>query len=149
MLKYKKINSLIESICAILVFLFLYTGISKYLSFHAFQIILGKSVIIGRHAHFIALFLPGIEIITTILIAIPKTRIWGLYISLILLTLFTSYLIYMINYAPSLPCSCGGIIQQLSWGQHIFLNTTLILATATAIYLYRKIHPKLSAISPT
>lgn len=139
MIQYKKMNSAIESISAILVFLFLYTGVSKYLSFHAFQTVLGESTIISKHAHYIALILPALEIITTILLTIPKMRIWGLYVSLALLLSFTAYLIYMVNYAPNLPCSCGGIIQQLSWSQHIILNSLLSLATITAIYLYRKI----------
>lgn len=131
-------KSFIETISAVLVFLFLYTGLSKYLSFHTFEFTISKSVIINKHAYIVALFLPGIEIITTILLTVPRTRLLGLYASIGLLFSFTSYLIYMVNYAPQLPCSCGGIIQQLSWTQHIILNITLLVATTIAISLYRR-----------
>lgn len=120
-----------ESLAAVLVFLYIYTGLSKYQSLNTFQVVLGKSILIKAYSIPISLVLPGFEILLAIALAIPKTRRLGFLTSAYLLSAFTLYLLYMIKFSPKLPCSCGGIISQLSWRQHIILNTILI---ATSIY---------------
>jgi hypothetical protein len=54
------------------------------------------------------------------------------------MTLFTAYIIAMFIVAPEMPCSCGGIIQQLSWKQHIVFNCIFIGLNGLAIYLQKK-----------
>ena len=139
---YKKIfrisaKAILESIVAFLVFIFLYTGLSKYLNFAQFKATLGESPMLAGYKNFVALFLPGIEIATVIILIWPKTRLLGLYVSLTLLSMFTLYLIYMVNFDPKLPCSCGGIIGQLNWRQHIVFNLILLLSNIVAIRIGR------------
>jgi len=128
-------KSITETIAALLVFLFLYTGFIKYLHFESFRYALHKSPIITHYSQFIAIILPGFEIFLTLLLIIPKTRLLGLYLSLITLLTFTIYLIYMILYSPKLPCTCGGVISQLTWRQHIFFNLFFILLSLIGIYI--------------
>ncbi|MGN6801262.1 MAG: MauE/DoxX family redox-associated membrane protein [Ginsengibacter sp.] len=54
--------------------------------------------------------------------------------------MFTTYLLYMILTKSTLPCSCGGAIQKLSWRQHIFFNTFFILISIVAIYILNYLH---------
>jgi len=37
--------------------------------------------------------------------------------------------------APEMPCSCGGVIELLSWNQHVVFNGVFILIDLAAIIL--------------
>ena len=124
-----------EAIVALLVFLFSYTGIDKYWNNGQFRNALLNSILLKQLAQPISLILPGVEIILVIILTIPGTRLFGLKVTIVLLAIFTIYIIYMIMNAPHLPCSCGGIISKLSWKQHIFLNIIFIAFAYVAIKL--------------
>ena len=124
---------MVESITALVVFLFLYTGISKYLEYQAFENTLSNSPLLKLAAAPIAAILPGIEILVVILLVREKTRLFGLITTLLLLSVFTCYIIYMVLFSPYLPCSCGGVISKLSWKAHIYFNLFFILITGVAI----------------
>ena len=53
------------------------------------------------------------------------------------MTIFTLYIGYMVAFVPKLPCSCGGIIQKMSWNQHLIFNVGFILLGVYAIWLDR------------
>ena len=132
-------NSIAETLTAIFVFLFLYTGLSKYIDFINFKSTLGESPLIGKAAGFVATVLPGIEILIAIMMILPRVRVYGLYLFLSLMCVFTCYLVYMISFTPNLPCTCGGVIGQLSWKQHVFFNIGFIALSVIAISLQRKL----------
>jgi len=46
----------------------------------------------------------------------------------------------------NLPCSCGGVIQQLSWTQHIVFNLIFIAAGGIGIWMARKKEPKTNTL---
>jgi hypothetical protein len=128
----------IDTTTSLLVLLFSYTAISKLISIDSFELVLSKSVLIGRGANLVARAVPLTEVAIVLLLIFPATKRIGLYASLILLTLFTLYLIYMLIYAPTLPCSCGGIIKSMSWPAHLVFNMGFIVITAVSLYLDRK-----------
>lgn len=128
----------IDIISAALLLLFLYTALSKLADQANFKDVLSHSPVIKSFAGIIAWGLPAIEILIALLLFLPATRNKGLYASLALLVLLTLYLICIIIFAPSLPCNCGGVIQQLSWTQHIFFNLFFILLSVTGIVLSRR-----------
>lgn len=132
-------QAIVESITGFLVFLFLYTGISKYLEHGSFVKVLQKSILLGWAAGFIAATLPGFEIALVVLLVIPRTRLVGLWISFYLLLLFAIYLSYMVIFSPKLPCGCGGILTQLSWKGHIFFNLSCALLNWIAIRNQRRL----------
>jgi hypothetical protein len=53
------------------------------------------------------------------------------------MVLFTGYVIALLTTSTELPCSCGGIIEQLSWQGHLVFNSTLILLSFAAIRMER------------
>ena len=133
-----RINSVVETIVALLVFLFLYTALSKYADQTTFKFSLHMSPILKGYSSIIAIAIPSIELIIVALLIIPKTRLWGLYSSVSLLSLFTIYLIGIILFSKNLPCGCGGIINQLSWKGHILLNTIFISFSIFGIMSQKK-----------
>jgi hypothetical protein len=131
-------NALPDYIAAIVIFLFVYTALVKFIDPASFQESLGKSPLLKSYAVFLSLAIPIAETGTALLLLFPATRLLGLYASLLLLIAFTVYVGYMIAFIPSLPCSCGGIIEQLDWRQHLILNISITALTCIAIILKRR-----------
>jgi hypothetical protein len=117
-----KRNSILQVICCLLIFLFVYTAFSKFQEFVLFKSVLGQSPLIGNKKAIVAWALPTIELSVAFLLLIPKTQQVGLIASTILMLTFTVYVSYMILFAPHLPCSCGGAIKYMTWKQHLVFN---------------------------
>jgi hypothetical protein len=128
----------IEIISSLLILLFIYTALSKLLDFTAFKSVLSQSPFIGNKAAVVALALPITEIVVSLLLFAPRTRLWGFYGASLLMTVFTLYLAYMILFTPKLPCSCGGVLKQMTWNQHLLFNIFFLLLSATGLVLERK-----------
>ena len=129
----------IPSIVALLlVVLFLYTGISKLMEYSVFKEQIGASPILHPIAPFIAWALPLAEFAVAVLLFIPAWRLWGLYASFILMLAFTGYVIAIVSFSKELPCSCGGVLQEMSWSQHIVFNIVFTLLALVAALLERK-----------
>lgn len=127
-----------EVIAFLFIILFLYTGISKLMEFDIATEQIALSPLLAPIAGFVVIFVPIAEIVTSLLLFFPKSRIYGLWATLALMIAFTGYVIYLINYNDQLPCTCGGVLEQLSWPQHRALNITLTLLAIIAIRLSRR-----------
>lgn len=127
-----------DIITALLILLFSYTAISKFTALHSFTTTLGKAPVIKQGAAVIAPLLPTIEAIIVLLLFFERTKLKGLYASLVLLLVFTIYLAGIILFAPTLPCSCGGVISKMSWKQHVVFNLGFIVLTGLAIRMYKR-----------
>lgn len=120
--------------------LFVYAAVSKLINLSQFYNDLRNSVSFGNHvvSKIISWVIPIIELGTVILLIIPKFNKTGLYIALVLMVGFTFYiggtlLIDEFGIAE-LPCSCGGVISQLSWQQHLLFNAFFVLLGILGIY---------------
>jgi hypothetical protein len=63
------------------------------------------------------------------------TRKYGLVTSTILMAIFTIYISYMLLFTSNLPCSCGGVLKQLNWSQHLVFNVIFLLLSIMALWL--------------
>jgi putative oxidoreductase len=133
-----KRNLIIEIISSLFILLFMYTALSKLLDFNSFKTVLSRSPLIGGRSAIVALALPIAEILVSVLLFFPKTRLWGLYGSFVAMLIFTLFLAYMISFAPKLPCSCGGVLKQMTWKQHLVFNIFFLLISLTGLVLERK-----------
>ena len=132
-----KRSTIIEIIAIWFVILFLYTGISKLMEFSVFREQIGQSPVLKPFAAWIAWILPLSEFVVALLLFIPRTRSKGLNGSLALMILFTGYIVAILLLDDHVPCSCGGIIELLSWKGHLVFNGICIGLAGTAIYLQR------------
>ncbi|HEY8659196.1 MAG TPA: MauE/DoxX family redox-associated membrane protein [Hanamia sp.] len=128
----------IEIICFLLILLFVYAALSKLLEYNTFKIQLRNSPFLKLIAGIIEWVIPTAELIIAALLTVKHTRKIGLVASLMLLLMFTVYIGGMLLSDSHLPCTCGGVIEQLTWKQHILFNLFFILLSATAIVLERK-----------
>jgi uncharacterized membrane protein YphA (DoxX/SURF4 family) len=136
----KKKNTYVEIICALLIILFIYTGLNKMMDIDKFKYEMGRSPFIQDMSGFIAYTLPAGEMLLALLLIIKRTRLLGLYLSFALMALFTGYIWLMLNYAYDLPCSCGGIISKMSWHQHLVFNAVFTGLAIVAVVLQSKIN---------
>jgi hypothetical protein len=133
-----KRSTIIETILVLNIILFLYTGITKLIDYDVFKEQLADSPILGFAATSLALLLPWVEFAIVLMLIVPRWRLKGFYATLILMTLFTTYIIGLFSINKELPCSCGGIIALLSWKQHLVFNGIFILLNAMAIKLQKR-----------
>ena len=128
-----KSDKLVSAISYTLFFLFVYASLNKLLAFDYYLYDLKRSPLLGSYALSVAIAIPITEILVAILLLIDKTRNYGLIGSFILMILFTLYVIYVLGFTTERPCTCGGIIRELSWPQHLLFNIILLALTVLAL----------------
>ena len=130
---------LLECISALLIMLFLYASLSKFLDFHTFTGEMNNQPLPNSWTPFLIWFIPCSEILMCIALLFESTRIIGLYASLFFMSLFTIYsIIIILNFFGRIPCSCGGVIKRLTWRQHIVLNLFYVGLSISGIVLQRR-----------
>lgn len=129
----KNHHVIVQIISYLYVLLFIYTAISKLLDFENFGIQLAQSPLLSAYAGFIAPFVIIVELLIVLLLCFKATRLMGLYASLFLMVAFTVYIYLILNYSDFIPCSCGGIIEELSWTEHLVFNIGFIVLALVAI----------------
>lgn len=116
----------------------LYAACYKLFDFGYFLRQLEHSPLLKDYRYMVAVAVPVSEIIIALLLFFPRTRLKGLYGCAAIMSGFTAYIIYILNFAPHIPCSCGGIMATMDWGEHLVFNSLFILLAITGIILQRK-----------
>lgn len=130
---------IVEIICFLFIILFVYAAVSKLTDLEKFKVQIGQSPMLTHIAAPLAFLVPGIEIIIAIGLAIPKTRIFALYASFGLMVMFTAYIIAIMNFSEYVPCSCGGVLSQMSWKAHLVFNILFIAIGAIGVVAASKV----------
>lgn len=136
--KFRKTS--VEIISLVYVMVFAFTGLTKLMEGDQFFNNLNNSPILPDVvwlSYIISWAVPTLEIVIALLIAIPRTRLKGLYAALGLMIVFTMYVAGIVFITPYTPCSCGGIITLLSWPEHLLFNIGLIVLALIAIRFLR------------
>lgn len=131
-------RTFVDIITYLYVLLFLYAATSKLIEYDKFQLQMSKSPIITDFASLLAWMVPALEIIISILLLIKRTLMLGLYAAFGLMSLFTTYIIVILNYSDSIPCSCGGVLASMSWNQHSIFNFIFIVIGIVGILLSQR-----------
>jgi hypothetical protein len=127
----------VEVICFLFIFLFMYAAVSKLLDYEKFKIELGKTPLLTNIAGCIAIGIPLIEIVISLMLAKSGLRLYGLYASFSLMVMFTAYLIAILQFSFYIPCTCGGVLQKLNWDAHIVFNSVFIILAVIGILSHR------------
>ncbi|NQX56894.1 hypothetical protein HQN86_24970 [Pedobacter panaciterrae] len=137
-MKSKVRETLVEIISALFIILFAYAALTKIEDFEKFRIELGKSPILSLFAKYVAVGIPLIELVIAALLALKKMQYYALYLSFSLMVVFSVYIIVILKFGTYIPCSCGGILQNLTWSQHLFFNIGFVILGALSILIYPK-----------
>lgn len=125
----------VEIISFLFLILFTYAAFSKLASYESFTIQLGQSPLLSAFAGWVAWFIPALEIVIALLLMFSRTRFFALTASFTLMTMFTAYIFIILNYSEFVPSSCGGILEKMTWQQHIYFNIVFCFLAAVAIIL--------------
>lgn len=134
----KKSNVALGIICTLNIILFVYASSAKLLDYYNFQFGLSESPYIAPFASILSWGVPVSELVIAAFLIIPALRLTGLYASFILMSLFTIYIAAMLLFGSEIPCSCGGVLEEMSWGAHIVFNSAFVALSSCGIYLMRK-----------
>ena len=114
---------ILEIICSLLVLLFLYTSLSKWLDFKTFTDEMNNQPFPNWMTPWLVWIVPVGEALIVLSLLFEKTRMAGLWASSVLMLLFTIYTaLILMRVFHRVPCSCGGVIKQLTWNQHLVFN---------------------------
>ncbi|MHA8080663.1 MauE/DoxX family redox-associated membrane protein [Aquirufa regiilacus] len=119
--------------------IYFFSGVDKSLNFEKFVIQFARSPF--APSFFLkefSIFIIIIEILLCLMLFIEKLNKSALFGFFILSFLFTAYIFLMLIYSPHLPCSCGGLVDFLSWKQHLFLNLFLTITSFLAFLNIKK-----------
>ena len=131
-----KIGLLIEAICFMFVYLFVYAASTKLLEYDLFKAQIGKSPLITKYVDLISWMVPTVEILVAVMLIFHRTRLFALYSSFSLMFAFTAYIILILNFSPYVPCSCGGILNGMGWTEHLIFNAVFTLLSVVGIFLH-------------
>jgi hypothetical protein len=130
-------KTLYQLILSLLVLLMLYAAASKGFSFERFVQQLSKSPLLHEWPQLAAALILLVESTIVILLLFKRTQRAALIASGAMLLLFSGYIMGMMLLSHKLPCSCGGILEKLSWRGHLFLNLSFVLISCAGVYLHR------------
>jgi hypothetical protein len=129
----------LECIAALLILLFLYASVSKFLDFKRFIDEMNNQPLPNSWTPFLVWGIPFLEIAISAALLFEYTRLLAFYASLVLMTLFTIYAIMILaHFFPYVPCSCGGVIRKLTWPQHLALNLIYVALSVLGLVLQRR-----------
>lgn len=120
------------------ILLFIYAAASKMLDFENFQVQLAQSPLLSAYAGLISYAVIMLEIVVAGLLCFQVTRLIGLYASFALMVAFTVYIYLILHFSDFVPCSCGGILEKMSWQQHLVFNIISVLLAFIGISFIRK-----------
>jgi putative oxidoreductase len=129
--------TVIKIICTLLVFLFVYAAVSKLANWTTFVSDMNNQPFPAFLKPILVWAVPLTELAIVGLLVFDTTRVIGLYASLLLMVAFTFYTgMVLLHFFAYVPCSCGGIIKNFSWEQHLVFNGFFVLIAITGILKY-------------
>jgi len=125
----------IDFISFLFILLFVYAAASKLMDMEKFRAQAGQSPLIYPVANLVIWTVPLLEILISILLIIPRSRLLGFYSSFGLMVLFSSYIVILLRFSDFVPCSCGGVLEKMTWTQHLVFNIAFVLLGLAGIIL--------------
>ena len=118
----------------LLIVLYVYAVTSKLGDLSEFRSQLYNQTFPHALADILLVALPALEILTVGLLFFPRTVLTGLYFSAGLLAVFTGYILLVkLHVWARVPCSCGGILNRMSWTTHLIFNLCFLILNLFAI----------------
>jgi uncharacterized membrane protein YphA (DoxX/SURF4 family) len=126
---------IVEIICFLFILLFVYAALMKLRDTEEFVAQMQQSPLLLPFATWVAWVVPLTELAVAALLTIRRFRLIGLIASFTLMAMFTVYIIIIMNFADHVPCSCGGILSEMGWKEHLFFNIGFMLLAIAGTFL--------------
>jgi len=127
---------------ALLILLWIYTGFDKILMFDSSRDAFHNQTFPSELAEILSYAVPVTELGIASLLLFPLSRWWGFLASIILLSIFTSYVgLIWVGAFPRVPCNCAGILSSMGWAEHLVFNLIFIAIGIYGLYQTPKKSP--------
>ena len=134
-------RAIAEGISLLFIVLFVYASITKLLDYEKFAVQMGQSPMLTKWAEQLAWLVPTVELCTVGLLLFSNSKLVGLYVSVSLMVMFTAYIILASKFTDYVPCSCGGVLQNMTWDQHLVFNLFFVASGIVAVIRYPQQQP--------
>ncbi|MDM1048705.1 MauE/DoxX family redox-associated membrane protein [Sphingobacterium hotanense] len=135
-----KNNPLLQLCAMLLASMFFYAALVKLMDYELAQASMRKQVFPLPIADVLSWLIPVLELLTVLLLLFRPSQRLGLWSSFVLLIAFTVYIVIAMNGTfGDRPCSCGGILQHLSYPWHIAFNLLFLGISIVGLCLSRQI----------
>ncbi|MBN7814199.1 MauE/DoxX family redox-associated membrane protein [Algoriphagus pacificus] len=119
----------------VLILLWTYTGFDKLIQFESSRKAFHNQTFPGELAEVLAYVIPITELLIALLLLFSITRWWGYLGSILLLSVFTTYVgLIWVGAFPRVPCNCAGILESLGWAEHFVLDLGFIWVAVWGLY---------------
>ena len=124
---------------ALLILLWIYTGLDKLFRFDASRKAFHNQTFPAELAEILSYAVPITELLIAGLLLFSVSRWWGFLASILLLTIFTTYVgLIWAGAFPKVPCNCAGILNSLGWAEHLVFNLIFIAIGIYGLYQAQK-----------
>ena len=111
----------------LLILLWTYTGFDKIVRLESSRKAFHNQTFPAELAEVLTYLVPIAELLIALLLLFSVTRWWGYLGSILLLSVFITYVgLIWVGAFPRVPCNCAGILESLGWAEHFFLNLGFI-----------------------
>lgn len=105
------------------------------MDYQKFSVQIGQSPLLTGFGGSIPWLVISIEILISGMLLIPYLRFMAFFAAFSLMTMFTAYIVAILNFSSYVPCSCGGVLEKLGWTEHLIFNTGFIVLGFAGIVL--------------
>lgn len=117
------------------------TAVLKIIDFKNFQLQLAQSPLLSTTAEMMSYTIIGTEILIVVLLSFHRTRSWGFIGNIMLMTVFATYIGYVLLIMENPPCICIGMFEKSSWKENLSY-TVILLGIGLGAYLVETVQKK-------
>lgn len=133
----QRLGSILPS--GILIILWTYTGIDKLVRFEESRIAFLNQTFPTELSEILSYAIPGVELFLAILLLFSTTRWWGFLGTILLMSVFLTYVgLIWTGAFPRVPCNCAGIFESLGWAAHFRMNSGFIILAIWGMWSERR-----------
>lgn len=115
-----------ETIIFLLLLTWAYTFASKALGFANFKMQINSAYLLSSLGSTLPYIIQVVHLSIVVLLIKKSWRKTGLISSLSVLLIYTAYVIYILKFAPSIPCSCISLFRGLNWDDQLLVNVVVV-----------------------
>ncbi|EOZ91942.1 hypothetical protein A33Q_4035 [Indibacter alkaliphilus LW1] len=130
---------LIQIAVFVLVIIWTYSGVEKLMDWNRSWNAFHNQTFPSDLADILSYAVPIAELVLALLLVLGFTRWWGLMGSVLLLTVFNTYVgLVWWGAFPRVPCNCAGFLESMGWGAHFWFNAALSLMIVFVLWIQKE-----------
>jgi len=142
-------NILSEIIVFILILIWAYTFVAKVFDFETFQRQIKGAYMLSAGGNLLPYLLQIVHFGIILLLINKSWRRMGLITSILVLILYTGYLVYVLKFAPSIPCSCIAMFNWMNWNDQLYFNFSMLAINIIGLIIFSLNRPPHSHVQTT